>query len=509
MKKKITVFLAVLCAFMSLSISVYADNPVIKDRFSADPAALVHDGKVYLYTGHDEARPSGNTFVMREWNIHSSEDLVNWKLEGHLPRTAFKWAQRDSAWASQVVERDGQFYWYVTVFNGDPADPGYSIGVAQSEHPVKGFRDALGGPLIAPSMTANPEYMGTVPWDDIDPTVFVDKDDQAYLYWGNTHLYYVKLKDNMIELDSEIRRVEIANMPVGFTEAPWLHERDGLYYLTYALNYPEELGYAMSDNPAGPWTYKGKLMDKLPGSSTSHPAIIQFEEQWYFIYHSAALPTGGEFRRATSIEKMVYNPNGTIQKIVPTASGISDDSYLLQTYSNTDHYVRHMGMGLQIAAIKKDDSNFKWHVVPGLADYDEAYISFQSDTRPGFYMKRKDEQLVMAKHDGTDSFKEAATFRVIPGLADKTASSYQAYGDELYLYHDANNQLTLATMTVAQDNERATFRLKGEESDTDKAEVSKEADVLSKVVNANYVLVGLIVLGLVITVIVYVRRKRK
>lgn len=510
MKKKIAVFLTLLCALMSFSIIAYADNPVIKDRFSADPAALVHDGKVYLYTGHDEARPSGNTFVIREWNIHSSDDLVDWKLEGHLPRTAFKWAQRESAWASQVVERDGQFYWYVTVFNGDPADPGYSIGVAQSDHPVEGFKDALGGPLITPSMTADPEYMGTVPWDDIDPTVFVDKDGQAYLYWGNTHLYYVKLKDNMIELDGEIQQVEIANMPVGYTEAPWLHERDRQYYLTYALNYPEELGYAMSDSPAGPWTYKGKLMDKLPGSSTSHPAIIEFEEQWYFIYHSAALPTGDEFRRATSIEKMVYNPNGSIQKIVPTASGVTDYSYLLQTYSDTDHYVRHMGMGLQITSIKKDDSNFRWHVVPGLADYDETYISFQSDTRPGFYMKRKDQQLVMAKHDGTDSFKEAATFRVIPGLVDKNASSYQAYGDELYLYHDEDNQLILATMNADQDSERATFRLKGGEPDN--AKVSEEeidADDLSKTACTSYVLVGIIILGLVIAASVYVKRKQK
>lgn len=129
---------------------------------------------------------------------------MNWELEGHLPRTEFKWAQRESAWASQAIEREGQFYWYVTVFNGDP---GYSIGVAQSNHPARGFKDALGGPLITPSMVANPEYMGTVLWDDIDPTVFIDKDGQAYLYWGNTHLYYVKLKDNMIELDGEIQHV--------------------------------------------------------------------------------------------------------------------------------------------------------------------------------------------------------------------------------------------------------------------------------------------------------------
>jgi len=511
MEKKITVFLMVLCALVSFTMIAHADNPIIKDRFSADPAALVHDGKVYLYTGHDEARPSGNTFVIKEWNVFSSDDLVNWELEGHLPRTEFKWARRDSAWASQAIERDGQFYWYVTVFNGDPADPGYSIGVAQSNHPAKGFKDALGGPLITPSMTADPEYMGTMPWDDIDPTVFIDKDGQAYLYWGNTHLYYVKLNDNMIELDGDIQRVEIANMPVGYTEGPWLHEYDGQYYLTYAMNYPEEIGYAMSDSPAGPWTYKGKLMDKLPGSSTSHPAIVEFEEQWYFIYHAASLPTGGEFRRSTSIEKMYYNPDGTIQKVVPTVSGVSDNSYLMQAYSDSDRYVRHMGIGLQLTSINKDNSNYKWHVVPGLADNHETYLSFHSDSKPGFYMKRKDQQIVMAKNDGTDSFKEAATFQVVAGLADEKASSYKAYGNDLHLYHDEDNQLTLTMMNESRDSERATFRLESGKLHADNAELAVEAisvDELPVPASPSYVPLGIIVLGLAITTTVYVKRRK-
>lgn len=506
------VFLIILCAFLSVSVIAYADNPVIKDRFSADPAALVHDGKVYLYTGHDEAMPSGNTFVIREWNIHSSDDLVNWKLEGHLPRTEFIWAQKDSAWASQVIERDGQFYWYVTVFNGDPADPGYSIGVARSDHPAQGFEDALGGPLIKSSMTIDPEYMGAVPWDDIDPTVFVDNDGQAYLYWGNTHLYYVKLQDNMIELDGEIQRVEIANMPVGYTEAPWLHERKGQYYLTYALNYPEELGYAMSDSPEGPWTYKGKLMDKLPGSSTSHPAIIEFEEQWFFIYHTASLPTGGEVRRSTSIEKMVYNPDGTIQKIVPTASGINEHSSLLRSFNDADRYVRHMGIGLQVTTRKKDDSNFKWHIVPGLADNHESYVSFQSDSRPGFYMKKKDQQIVMAKHDGTDKFKKAATFLVVPGLNNEKGFSFQAYGDEFYLYHDEDNQLSLTTMTAFQGGERATFLVEGEGLTADTTEVSLEtidAGELSKRSKVSLRPIGIIILGSVIITVVFAARRPK
>lgn len=448
----------------TFSITVYADNPVIKDQFSADPAALVSDGKVYLYTGHDEALVDGNFFVLREWNVFSSSDLENWKLEGSLPRSEFKWAKNDSAWASQAIEREGQFFWYVTVFNGDPDEPGYAIGVAQSDHPTKSFKDALDRPLISPSMTDDPEFMGHEPWDDIDPTVFIDDDGQAYMYWGNTHLYYVKLKDNMIELDGEIHKVEIENMGVSFTEGPWLHRYEDMYYLTFAVNYPEEIGYAMSDHPEGPWEYKGKLMDKLPGSATSHPAILEFEDEWYFIYHTAALPTGGEFRRSVSIEKMYYNEDGTIQKITPTASGISETSYTLQAYGDEDLFVRHKGMGIQADSPKEDHLDYKWHLVPGLANDDEKFVSFQSENKPGFYLKQKGENIIIAKHDGTDEYKEDATFTIVQGLADKAWSSYQAYNDkDLYITLDEKDKLGLSESTSVADHEVSTFRLLDDE----------------------------------------------
>lgn len=450
--------------WLSFGITVYADNPIIKDRFSADPAALVHDGKIYLYTGHDEAQINGNFFVLKEWNVFSSSDLENWELEGSLSRSAFKWAKHDSAWASQAIERDGQFYWYVTVFNGDPNEPGYAIGVAQSDHPAEGFKDAIDGPLISPSMTEDPAYMGDEPWDDIDPTVFVDDDGQAYMYWGNTHLYYVKLKDNMIELDGEIHKVEIEKMGISFTEGPWLHKYADIYYLTFAVNYPEEIGYAIGNHPEGPWEYKGKLMDKLPGSATSHPAIIEFEEEWYFIYHTAALPTGGEFRRSVSIEKMYYNTDGTIQTIIPTASGISATAYTIQTYGDEELFVRHKGMGIQANPMKEGHLDYKWHPVQGLVDDGENFVSFQSENKPGFYLKRKGQNVIIAKHDGTDDFKEDATFKITQGLADKTWSSYHSYNDEnLYIILDEDDKLRLRENSAVDEYETATFRFLDDE----------------------------------------------
>lgn len=100
--------------------SAVAGNPIIKERFTADPATLVHDGVVYLYVGHDEAKEDGDFFVLREWSIYSSDNLKDWTLEGAFPRTEFEWAKGDTAWAAQATERDGKFYWYVTVLNDDP-----------------------------------------------------------------------------------------------------------------------------------------------------------------------------------------------------------------------------------------------------------------------------------------------------------------------------------------------------------------------------------------------------
>ncbi len=456
-------FRLLLAAMTCLSFAgpAHADNPLIKDDFSADPAALVHDGRVYLYTGHDEAKETGDFFVLKEWQIFSSTDLENWRREGTFPRTAFAWARGPSAWASQAIERDGTFYWYVTVLNDseDPAANGYAIGVATSKHPAKGFEDALGKPLVRSDMTEPPESMDPAQtWDDIDPSIFVDKDGQAYLYWGNTHLYYVKLKENMIELDGEIHRVTIENIPGTFTEAPWVHEYKGNYYLTFAMNYPEQLAYAMSDSPTGPWVYKGLLMDTLEDSGTSHQAILEYKGESWFIYHTAALPTGGNYRRSVSMEELHYNADGTIDKIVPTASGVTHGSYALQSFANPEQYLRHLGTQLQAQILDSDAAyDFKWHLVAGLASSGDDTVSIQSENRPGYYLMRNaDGSLMLAEHDGTDQFEKAATFEKVPGLADSEWTSYRT--GNRYILVRLDGSLELGTADNDAEKRAATFR---------------------------------------------------
>jgi hypothetical protein len=447
------------------TLSLHGGNPIIRDRFTADPAALVHDGKVYLYVGNDEAATGGSFYVLNQWLIYSSADLVNWELEGSMPRAEFAWARGASAWAAQAIERDGKFYWYVTVLNRDPdwRKAGNAIAVAVSDHPTKGFRDALGGPLVRSDMTEAPEFMQRhgQTWDDIDPTVFIDDRGQAYLYWGNVHLYFAKLKSNMIELDGEIQRIEIQGMPGTFTEAPWIHRHNGNYYLSFAMNFPEQIAYATSDSLEGPWTYRGLLMDLMPGTGTNHQAIIEFKGQWYFIHHSAALPTGGDYRRSVHIEKFTHNPDGTINTIIATASGIAFDPYFLQTHRDSAQYIRHANFRPGLSELDPDNYDFKWHVVPGLGEGEGELVSFQAENWPGHYLRiYSDGGLTLSKHDASDDFKRRATFRRVPGLADKTWSSFETVGELETRYLQIREDGAVRVGRLDQNNpSRATFRL--------------------------------------------------
>ncbi|MBO0323730.1 glycoside hydrolase family 43 protein [Muricauda sp. CAU 1633] len=289
------------------------NNPVIRDVFTADPAAIVHNDTVYLYAGHDEAPDDFNFYRMNEWLVFSSTNMVDW--EPHpvpLKVSDFKWAKAD-AWAAQVIERDGKFYWYVTVEHG--TIPGKSIGVAVSDSPVGPFTDALGKALITNDMTKATD----ISWDDIDPTVLVDDDGQAYLFWGNTACYYAKLKDNMVELDGDIKTIDLPN----FTEAPYIHKRGDWYYLSYAYQFPEKTAYAMSKSLDGPWEYKGILNELAGNTNTNHQAILEYKGKDYFIYHTGGIqPNGGSFRRSVCVDELFYNQDGTLKRVVMTSEGI-------------------------------------------------------------------------------------------------------------------------------------------------------------------------------------------
>ena len=289
------------------------NNPIIKDKYTGDPAALVYKDKVYLYAGHDEASNDFNFYRMNEWLVYSTSDMMKW--EEHpvpLKVTDFAWATSD-AWAAQVIERKGKFYWYVTVSHG--TIKGKAIGVAVSDSPTGPFKDALGKALVTNDMTTQTQ----IDWDDIDPTVLIDDDGQAYLFWGNTVCHYAKLKENMTELDGPIQTIGLPN----FTEAPWIHKHKDWYYLSYAYQFPEKIAYAMSKSINGPWEFKGILNEVAGNSNTNHQSIIEFKGVPYFIYHNGSMPThGGSFRRSVCVDRLYYNEDGTLKRVIMTSEGI-------------------------------------------------------------------------------------------------------------------------------------------------------------------------------------------
>lgn len=297
-------------------------NPIIRDTFTADPAALVVGDTVYLYVGHDNAK-DGEMFTMPDWLCFSSKDMKTWTAHGAvLSPTNFSWGTPDSAWAAQVMPKDGKYYYYVTV-KGDRTAPGNNIGVAVADSPIGPFKDAIGKPLIRDNMTPKSKR----PWSDIDPTIWIDDDGTPWLCWGNGDCYLAKLKPNMIELDGEIQKVDVPN----YVEGPWLYKHGKLYYLVYAAMYPgngsEQIGYATAEKITGPWTPRGKITGPAKNSFTIHPAVIEFKGQWYFFYHNASLTINGQKgalgRRAVCIEYLDYNPDGTIKPVVQTVEGVS------------------------------------------------------------------------------------------------------------------------------------------------------------------------------------------
>jgi beta-xylosidase len=309
-----------------------AAAPITTALYTADPAALVVGDTMYLYTGHDEAATGGTNFVMRDWHVFTSGDATTWTDQGvKLKLSDFPWAGGD-AWAGEVEPRNGKYYWYAPV-NGNGAG-WMDIGVAVGDSPLGPFHDAKGGPLISDS-TANSSPL------NIDPTVFTDDDGQAYIYWGSYNgVRAAKLKSDMINLDGAVITPQgVSN----FWEAPWMFKRNGTYYLAYSANDSACsapgyacIRYATASNPLGPWTHRGVVLDQV-SSTTNHPAIIEFKGQWYMVYHNASSPGGGNFRRSVTLDKLYWNADGTMQKVVQTSGPSTGTNLALSATASTSY----------------------------------------------------------------------------------------------------------------------------------------------------------------------------
>src|SRR3954463_3897544 len=260
--------------------------------------------------------------------------MVNWTDHGSpLSVKDFAWSRGD-AWAGQCIERNGKFYYYVPT---NKKGGGMVIGVAIADRPTGPFKDALGHPLVEDG------------FGDIDPTVFIDDNGQAYLYWGNPNLKYVKLNPDMISYDTKTGVVHVPLTVESFgkrekdpkratlyEEGPWFYRRSNLYYLVFAASgIPENIAYATSAGPSGPWAYRGIIMPTNGRSFTNHPGVIDFKGNSYFFYHNGALPGGNGFNRSVCVERFQYNTDGSFPTIRMTESGPAGVGHL-NPYEKTE-----------------------------------------------------------------------------------------------------------------------------------------------------------------------------
>ena len=292
---------AVAVLTIMMGCTAAAQKPIIQTKYTADPAPMVYNDTIFLYTSHDEDDAEG--FKMLDWLLYTSTDMVNWTEHGAVASLKdFSWAPQDNgAWAVQCIERNGKFYLYCPMH-------GSGIGVLVSDSPYGPFKDPLGKRLI------DTDHI----WNDIDPSPFIDDDGQAYLYWGNPDVYYVKLNEDMTSIEGEV--VKIDSKPENYQEGPWVWKHDDHYYLAYASTCcPEGLGYAMSDSPEGPCEYKGMIMDATEKTRGNHPGIIEYKGKSYAFGHSYDILKSKTSifyeRRSVDADEMKYNEDGTIQTI--------------------------------------------------------------------------------------------------------------------------------------------------------------------------------------------------
>ncbi|MGM9938042.1 MAG: family 43 glycosylhydrolase, partial [Candidatus Ornithomonoglobus sp.] len=408
--------------------------------YAGDPAATVIGDTVYLIVGHDTATDEG--YCMPEWVLYTSKNMTDWEYKGVVMKaTDISWRSDDiSAWASQMVEYNGRYYFYYCTWDKTSSGK-QSIGVAVADSPEGPYTDPLGKPLVSGTFTT-PESSG---WNDIDPTVLIDTDgdgnEHRYLAWGNGKYYICELNEDMtsikdidgdgeIVMNLDVKERKIKGMNGGvYTEAPWLYKRDGKYYLFYAMNWREEMAYAMADEPMGRYDFKQIIMPPTATSNTNHPSVIDFNGKTYFIYHNGALPHGSGFRRSVCIDELQFDENGYVYPVTETSIGLTGTASTIITSDNK--YVGHSAFTNSLSdasypitaaltvANSENGYNTAWELmqpksVPAGESADN-YVSIQSVNKPGLYIASTGTGVTLTQDtDGMQGDK--MTFKTVKGL---------------------------------------------------------------------------------------------
>ncbi len=435
--------------------------------YAGDPAATVIGDTVYLIAGHDVS--TNDAYNIPEWVAYSSKDMKNWTYEGSIMSARdISWRNDNtSAWASQMVEYKGQYYLYFCTWDKTVGGK-QSIGVATADFPT-GPYTPMDEPLISGTFTT-PE---THSHDDIDPTVLITTDEDGtehrYLAWGNTRYYICELNEDMtsvkditgddeIVMHEDVVERKIKSAPDSYTEAPWLYERNGKFYLFYAMGWREQMAYAMMDDPMGRYDYVQTIMPPTATSNTNHPSVIDFNGKTYFIYHNGALTNGSGYRRSICIQELTFDEDGYVYPLSETSIGLTGTASVIT--DKDGKYLGHNGavnpsgdesypLSMTIKTYDSENGyNTAWEImdakyVPSDENGDN-YVSIQSVNKPGLYITADDGRVVLTQ-DYNGTFSQKMSFKTVKAVnGDGNMVSFESVSDPGRFLTVLNGTLTLS-----------------------------------------------------------------
>ncbi len=291
----------------------FAGNPImIPSQGVCDPHIKIFDNTAYLYATHDYSIDS-TSFVMKDWWVWSSTDLVNWTYRCTLKPEDTYIGPSNSCWAGDCEEKNGQYYWYVSV---DPTN----IAVFKSTSPTGPWEDPLGQHFIPSTLT---------PVAERDPAVFTDTNGDSYIIFGVWDYYIAKLNNDMVSLAETPVKVIIYNPQGPYGEGttddkPDIHKYGNTYYLTWSSF------YAMSSSIYGPYDCKGTIINSANVAPEfrdcdlthdRHGKFFEWGGQWYFGCNDKCQPGAHEHFRNTIITPVYYKANGEIEPIIIDRAG--------------------------------------------------------------------------------------------------------------------------------------------------------------------------------------------
>lgn len=447
-------------------------NPVISHMYTADAAPKVMpDGRLWMVTSVDH-EDGGGYSTMHALHAFSTADMVNWIDHGEIlgiddfdVPEGEDWA----IWAPDIVYRNGVYYLYFPMRNilKDGTIDRYVV-VAESERMDERFT------------ITNPRMKG-VERAGLDPSVFIDDDGMAYLYWNQSMMGV--LQDDMREIEGKMFKLDIGAK--NFMEAAWMHKRQGKYYYNYHTKYnrhvdpkqpddtermKSQLDYSMGDDPKGPLTYKGvinyelgygvKNGSKYPGkdyvpwrlTQSNHGAVVEYHGQEYFFYHTSALSSwrqdefkdmGTWTQRSVCVDYLNYNDDGTVIPVQQTIEGVA------KIHIDQPFAISLDGKKAKVENVKMNNAAYEVQ--------NAGLLSFKDiDLGTGYYYFEADIEKTVGK--GKIEIRKGAEDGLLMGtLLINDNSCFTNFGKEQTFVREANGKSDIYLIVTTENGETLRF----------------------------------------------------